>query len=300
MSRIATIPEDQPQWDNLEFQDTATLQLANTSPEEPLRLTGLSLVPGAPFTLQRPQLPLEIAPGDTFDLTVTFTEETGEKGVRRGSLSVVSSGGTAEVQLAGVFMEVPEGDDEVTLQQIVDAFGYTTDIGADENGRLSEVPSDAPTGDEVRASFWERADPSRPVYVRQLAAYHGCCDEENFIELRAQNGDLIGEFFHAERYAQSVLPLFSGETGPAEMTLQPTSAFEIIVGAPGDSYSTNTEGNLGVRLWPVKNRTGEIVSSAYIIAEDYVQNGCGEGSANCDYQDNVFLITNVQPVEQPQ
>ena len=53
MSRIATIPEDQPQWDNLEFQDTATLQLCKHErlKNRSFRLTGLSLVPGAPFTL---------------------------------------------------------------------------------------------------------------------------------------------------------------------------------------------------------------------------------------------------------
>lgn len=296
MSTIATIPEDQPQWDNLAVQDTASLRLQNTS-EDPLFVTSLTLSTPVFSLPGRPALPLEIAPNAFYDLTVRFAERSGEKGVRRGSLNVVSSGGTAEVQLAGVFMEVPEGNDEVTLQQITDAFGYTTNIGLDEDGRLSEVPGTPLVGDEVRAQFWERANSEAGVYIRQLAAYHGCCDEENFIEVRAQNGDLIGEFFHAERYAQSVSPLISGETGPAEMTLQPTSAFEIIVGAPGDSYSTNTEGNLGVRLWPVENRDGETVPNAYIIAEDYVQNGCGEGSANCDYQDNVYLITNVQPAQ---
>ena len=80
------------------------------------------------------------------------------------------------------------------------------------------------------------------------------------------------------------------------MSVAPDSPFEIIIGAEGDSYSTDTEGNLGVRLWPAK-RNGEAIANAYIIAEDYVQEGCGQGFANCDYQDNVFLITNVQPAQ---
>ena len=132
MSRIATIPEDQSQWDNLEVQDTATLRLTNASAEEPLYINDL-LLDTAAFTFQRPELPVELAPNETLDLTVTFTEQEGEKGVRRGTLSVISSGGTSDVQLAGVFMQRPEGNSEVNLQQIVDAFGYTTDIGLEDN-----------------------------------------------------------------------------------------------------------------------------------------------------------------------
>ena len=304
MSRIARVPTDPNEnngrtaWENLEVQDTAALRLNNRSAEEPLYLTRLAVDTTA-FTLsQRPELPLEIAPGGSFDLTVTFAASGGERGVRRGVLDIGSSGGSAQVQLAGVFMERPEGNDEVNLQQIVDAFGYTTDIGL-EGERLSERPDDAPAGDEVRASFWERANPDEPLYVRQLAAYHGCCDEENFIELLGRDGEPLGGFFHAASYGQSVLPLISSETGPAELVLppmQPAEAFEIVVGAPGDTYSTNTDGNLGVRLWPVIGRDGGVIADTYIIAEDYVQQGCGEGFANCDYQDNVFLITNVQPV----
>ncbi len=306
MSRIARVPTDPDEdngraaWENLKFQDTAVLRLSNLSTEEPLYLTRLA-VDTVAFTLpQRPELPLEIAPGGAFELTVKFTASQGERGVRRGALAVGSSGGSAQVQLAGVFMERPEGNDEVNLQQIVDAFGYTTDIGL-EGERLSESPDDVPAGDEVRASFWERANPGEPIYVRQLAAYHGCCDEENFIELLGRSGESLGSFFHAASYGQSVLPPISGETGPAELVLPPTSAgaFEIVVGAVGDTYSTNTDGNLGVRLWPVVGRDGEVIADAYIVAEDYVQQGCGEGFANCDYQDNVFLITNVRPVTEP-
>ncbi len=311
MSRVASVPGTEeggnhPEWRNLEVRDTAALRIANPDAEEPLYLTRLTLDTAA-FTLpQRPELPLEIAPGGSFDLTVQFVAAQGERGVRLGVLEIGSSDSTAQVQLAGVFMEQPEGNSEVNLQQIVDAFGYTTDIGL-EGERLSEAPDTALAGDEVRASFWTRANPDEPIYVRQLAAYHGCCNEENFIELLSRSGESLGAFFHAASYGQSVLPLIAGETGPAEMVLppamqpamQPTDAFEIIVGAVGDTYSTNTDGNLGVRLWPVVGRDGEVIAGAYIVAEDYVQEGCGEGFANCDYQDNVFLMTNVEPVTEP-
>ena len=291
MSRVATpLPEE---WTGLKVQDTATLRLVNQSADEALHVTRLTLDPDAPFTLESPSLPLHIAPSAFFDLNVTFTENEGERGVRRASLQVVSSGGASEVQLAGVFMERPEGNSEVNLQQIVDAFGYTTDIGL-QGERLSETPDSPLAGDEVRSKLWERADPSEVVYVREIAAYHGCCDEENFIEITGPGG---GRFFHAASYAQSVLPLIAEGSGPAQMSVRPTSAFEIVVGAADDNYTTNTEGNLGVRLWPAKDRAGELIPNTYIIAEDYVQSGCGQGFANCDYQDNVFLITNVQPAQ---
>ena len=295
MSYIAEIPvQEHPEWENLKMYSSATLKLTNTG-EGPLQLTRMMLSESAPFTLQRPKLPLTLAPDESYDLRVTFTEKSGEKGVRRATLTLQSDNAApTTVQLAGLFMREPEGNNEVTLQQIVDAFGYTTDIGL-EGGRLSEESSSPLAGDEVRAKLWRRVNLDKPVYIRELAAYHGCCDEENFIRLASPEGENLGEVFHAASYAQSVFPLASGEQGPAEMTLSPNVPFEIVVGSVGDSYSTNTDENLGVRLWPVKGRDEKVIPDAYIIAEDYVRDGCGQNSANCDYQDNIFLITNVAP-----
>ena len=297
MSHIAEIPvQAHPEWENLKMHQSTTLKLTNTG-AGPLRLTRITLSPAAPFALERPKLPLVLEPGASYDLSVTFTEERGEKGVRSATLNLTTDSAAAPttVHLAGLFMNEPEGNDEVTLQQVVDAFGYTTDVGL-QDGRLSEESSSPLAGDEVRAKLWQRASPDKPVYIRELAAYHGCCNEENFIRLVGPDGENLGEVFHAASYAQSVFPLASGERGPAEMTLSPDVPFEIVVGSVGDSYSTDTDENLGVRLWPVKDRDEKVIPDAYIIAEDYVRDGCGQNSANCDYQDNIFLITNVQPV----
>ena len=288
MSRIGTVPADTA-FAALTVQDAATLRLSNPS-DEPLSIVEVDLNT-EDFTLSSVP-PAELAPGASFDLVVNFVASEGRKGLREGTLEIRSSGGNAAAALAGLFMEKPEGISEVNLQTIVDAFGYTADIGL-QGGRLSEAPSSAPAGDEVRAARWSRADASRPVYIRQLAAYHTCCSEENFLELVSSEGDALGRVTHAASYSQSVLPL-SSEGGPAELTVEPSGAFEIVVGSAEETYSTDTVGNLAVRLWPV-GVGGQTVSGAYIVAQEAVRDGCSSGEADCDYQDNVFLVTNIQP-----
>ena len=43
-----------------------------------------------------------------------------------------------------------------------------------------------------------------------------------------------------------------------------------------------------VRLWPVKNRAGTLVPGSYLLSMDYA-------GINYDYQDNVYLVTNLRP-----
>ncbi|MDD9206142.1 malectin domain-containing carbohydrate-binding protein, partial [Georgenia sp. 10Sc9-8] len=53
-----------------------------------------------------------------------------------------------------------------------------------------------------------------------------------------------------------------------------------------------------VKTWPVIDRDGEPVAGSWLVGHDYIgsPNQCGTGATNCDYQDNVYLVTNVFPV----
>ena len=88
-------------------------------------------------------------------------------------------------------------------------------------------------------------------------------------------------------------------SGAAELSAAIDGPFEIRVAG----YSTNPDkgdgnGNLGVRLWPLQNAAGKLVENTYIVAQDYVENGCGlSDTANCDYNDNLFVVSNITPTD---
>ena len=294
---------------NLKCHDRNTLRLNNeggsTISVSDITITGAA---SGAFVLPNGESSFDISAGDSKDLVVQFTESSGEKGLREATLELQTSAGQVEVELAGIYQKAPEGSREIYLEGVVEAFGYSTDIGANNQGGLSsaEPPGDANfnrAGDEVISRLWQRVDTSKPVYVRQLAAFHSCCSESSNDSLEVRvNGSTIGEFVHAAPYGQAVLPPVEGDLDKAaELSVQPSGPFELVV---RDGYSTDwVEGdknnnNLGVRLWPVE-RDGSTagLENSYIVAQDFVENGCGTSeTANCDFNDNMYLITNVSPV----
>ncbi|QBR91705.1 putative Ig domain-containing protein [Nocardioides euryhalodurans] len=285
--------------------DVATLRIRNTDPTEDLVVSGLEL--GAPlnptqgvrasttnFTFPGVDLPLTIAPGGSYDLAVDFGG-TGSRGIYGATLIIESNGANdpaLPVQLRGFWQPQPEGGTEPTMTQIARTFGYTTEIGEP----LEDEFSGPLQGDEVRSLQWRRLDPSRPVTARQLTALHGCCGSED-----SMASPVAGA--HDGAWGQSFYPR-AAQTGNAtatapfrQGTANPTGSFALtIAGYTSNKAPTQTDpANLGIRVWPVEV-DGTVVPGAYLVGQDFVQNGCGGGSANCDYQDNVYLVTNIAPV----
>ena len=285
---------------NLKCHDLNVLRLENTGSStlniNNLTITGSS---SSAFTLPNGESSLSIGAGDTEELVVQFVEDSGTKGIREATLQMQAGGETVNVALAGIYQEAPEGGRELYLRQVVEAFGYSTDVGANNQGGLASAePSDPLAGDEVRSQLWQRAG-SGPVYVRQLAALHSCCRAKDSLKL-VVDGDSVASMTTNELYGQAVLPPRSGsETRAAELSTTPSGPFEIEVA----DYSTDwtdtdnrNNDNLGVRLWPAK-RNGSTIPDTYIVAQDFVENGCGTSdTANCDFNDNMYLITNIEPV----
>ncbi|MET3949054.1 hypothetical protein ABIB49_003780, partial [Arthrobacter sp. UYCu512] len=274
--------------------DSATVALSNTGDKD-LVITKVAITgTGASgFVLAAPPvLPLVIGPGGSAPLTAQFTETAGSKGVRVAQLEISSSdtvSAVKTVQLRGIFMTAPEGTNELTLSQISQAFGITTAYGTLAPG--AQIPNSALNGDEVRSPFWKRADSTKAVTVRQLASFHGCCSSGERIDIDGTAADASG------LYAQTILPLNLGVTGPLEFDANPAGAFPLKIAG----QSTNNSNYLAVKTWPVRDRAGQLVPGSYVVAQDYMYsaNDCTAGSANCDYQDNVYLITNIIPAGAP-
>jgi hypothetical protein len=84
-------------------------------------------------------------------------------------------------------MTFPEGGNEIDLQQLTNAFGYSVYFHILLNERV-EYPL---LGDEVRSPYWTRSDKQRPVYVREYASFHHCCTEEGSFTIPGPGGGLL-------------------------------------------------------------------------------------------------------------
>uniref|UniRef100_UPI000FDA2D25 malectin domain-containing carbohydrate-binding protein n=1 Tax=Georgenia faecalis TaxID=2483799 RepID=UPI000FDA2D25 len=274
-----------------EVIDKATVTVTNTGTKN-LRVTDVALTGAnaSQFTLTgAPASPFVIAPGSSLPLEVTFTANSGGRGVRAAQIVLTSSDPASPVttvQVRGGYMTQPEGGSELTLNQISALFGWQTDIGTLENG--DEMRTSPLNGDEVRSLLWKRANPAQPVVVRQLAAFHGCCGQTETINIGGTTAT------HNGAYGQSILPLNNALTGPTQLSANPSGNFGIVV----NGQTTNNTNYMASKTWPVIDRDGNAVPGAWIVGHDYISspNQCGTGPTNCDFQDNVYLVTNVFPV----
>ncbi|MBT2595494.1 choice-of-anchor D domain-containing protein [Arthrobacter sp. ISL-72] len=275
---------------NHKVTDTATAQLTNTGQQD-LVITKLTIsgTGSAGFTIVNPPtLPLTVAPGSSTPLTAKFVETAGSKGVRSAQVEITSSDSTTAVkniQLRGVYMPAPEGSNEPTVAQLSQAFGITTNIGTPKVG--DQLPTAPLNGEEVRSGLWKRNDPSRPVTVSQIASFHGCCTSGERIDIAGTTAESNA------LYGQTVLPLNNALTGLVELDANPAGTFSLKVG----NQSTGNTSYLAIKTWPLRDRSGQLVTGTYVVGHDYMSsaNECSSGPANCDYQDNVYIISNVIP-----
>ena len=280
--------------------DSATVNLTNTGTKD-LRVTSLALGGAQPAGFElvdAPALPLTLAPGATQPLTVRFIADSGAKGVRTATITIASSDPAAAnktLQLRGGYMAAPEGNSELSLEQIFQLFNSATTSGSAGLGlgNGSELPGAALDGDEHRSALWQRMDTTKPVQAVQLAAFHGQGGTETFTV-----GNLSATMTGLD--AQSIYP----KTGAGALTAinGVPNAATFAIGVNGKL--TSRTDYIAVKTWPVKNAAGAIVPGAWFVGHDYVSSGggptspggCGNGATNCDFQDNVYLVTNVLPV----
>ncbi len=197
-------------------------------------------------------------------------------------------------------MRRPEGGREVYLGGVInEAFGYQTELGTNPQGGLtSSAPDSALVGEEVRAAYWQAANPGRPVVATQIAAFHSCCRIGDKFELLARGASSsFAGMRHEATDGQSLYPRLQGGSGVASLEADANGAFEIrVAGYSTDPGKGKGNGNLGVRLWPLRDSAGQLVSNTYIVAQDFVENGCGTSDmANCDYNDNLYVMSNIEP-----
>ena len=244
-----------------------------------------------------------IVPGAFVDVTVIFTATSG--GVQEGSLRVFSNDADEPVstmQLAGMWQShseaTPTGQvTEHVLSEFFRLFGYSTKAtypgqSLNGGGRNEAI------GDEVLSAYWQAADPTAPVRVTQLAAYHSQGNTETIKTFLKSNKNTQSTLFtHDGLMGQSILPTLQGSTALAQATL-PTAVANTVFGFKvagmwtDDSLNTQVDPVTGlahfIRMYPAKDASGAVIPNQWLLCMDYY-------GINYDYQDNIYLVTNVRP-----
>ncbi|MDX6681108.1 MAG: large repetitive protein, partial [Solirubrobacteraceae bacterium] len=278
--------------------DRSTMRISNTS-ASPLTINSLTL--SGPWSLvDPPALPATIGGGGFLDVTVRFMAQSTK--VHLGSLTIDSSDATAPsgvVTLAGWWQRVSEGGQELSLTTMMNTeFGFRTtftyaDQSINRHGQLESA------GEEVLSPYWTRVDPSRPVSVRQLAAFH---TQGNTATLRwhARGSTALNSVFtHAGIEGQSFLPHLNANPAFAAGSFSPPGSFGLKIDTEWSDETKNATGpDVGngcvmpcghhVRFWPARDGVGVRIPDSWIVSMDY-------SGVNYDYNDNVYLMSNMKP-----
>ena len=309
-------------------RNTATVRVTNTG-GAPLNITALPI--SGPWVLEpAPTLPVTVPVGASLDLTLRFVANNkgSNDGVYEGKITIVSSASGNQyevVELGGFWQAFSERGLEPTLEELVEVFGYQTVI-TKPGEYLNQAPGNPAAddgavekvGDEILAPYWQRANAGQPVTVRQLAAYHGQGSVAGVAWFEKNAGFNRNQikpkslFTHVGDEAQTILPSKIGG-GLAVATFSPDGVFGFKVDTEWSNWTFNPVTDKpdeedcpdrratnplvvcghNIRFWPLKDRSGNVVPNTYLMGMDY-----SGPSINYDYNDNLYLVSNVKPSEE--
>jgi hypothetical protein len=263
-------------------------------------------------------MPASIAPGKSVDVVIkfianapppyTYNQTNGtfnprKAGAYAGTLTFNTNDPahpTQVEQLAGWYQDRSESAEEPNLQVMLNTiFNYKTKIATGQVLALPEPSGKKLYGEEVNSAYWGVADATTSVSVRQLGSWHTQGNPVTlswFAKGTATNHKL---FTTAGAEGQSFLPHIQGSSStPAAGTFKPGSTkfgFKIDYESSVDSRNHPTGGGHHVRFYPVRDHNGRILANTYFMVMDYSVAGSGAGGQNFDFQDNVYVVSNVKP-----
>lgn len=280
------------------IHDTATIRLRNTG-TAPLNVTSVSAI-GQFEVVSAAGLPGQIPVGGAADVTVRFIATAGR--VSTGTLRITSNDAdepTLDIPLAGYWQNVPENNLEPSLQEILDILDVRTILQHPgqllTNGGIIQA-----VGDEVLSSYWMRASPDRPITVRQLAAFH-TRNEGHTVRWFAKGnpGNLGTVLTHSVNDGQTLIPRNATETGWASGTITTSQVFGLKIQGEWSDPTMNTvtgghptDQGHHVRFFAYKDRTGAVVRDTWLMIMDF-------SGVNYDYNDNVYVVSNMRPETPP-
>ncbi len=291
LSRIQT-PADSLQ----RFHDSTSVRLTNTGTGtltvSSLRTTGLFTVTSTSA------LPINLAAGQAVNITVKFIAQSG--GWNTGNLAIgstSSTGATTNVALAGYWQKLSEHNLEPSLPSLVSNFGYKTVMPASSYSRGAYVKF---SSDEVLSPYWKLRDPTKASRVTQIAAWHGYPSGNTFRTYPKGAPASYSTRLTGLKYdAQSAMPRNSA-SGKGTVVFQPTGTFGFILDKEYSDPTLNsqtvdrasgctaTQCGQHVRVFQLRNSAGALVAGSYLVTTDI-------GGINYDFQDNVYVVSNITP-----
>ncbi|WP_265502024.1 carbohydrate-binding protein [Paracoccus beibuensis] len=314
--RLVFTSIDEPATAQQQFRNEAVVTLTN---DGFAAVDISSIVVGDPSNFQIVgTIPDTIPAGGSAQVTVRFigTHAGTSAGaeIHKSTLTVTSDDLAKPqivVQLAGIAQEFSERGSEPTVSQVVEAFGYSTDMAESQLANGGQVET---VGDEVLMPYMQALDPSQGVQVIQLAAFLQYGNVARLSMHGLQSADTTELFAQDDLQAQTVLPdghvagaANSGGTARATITGDdPFGLFIAVDGRPTYASWTDPEANridpdfgqlVGenqghlVRFFQALDGDGNVIDGTYIAIQDY------PGAGNYDYNDHMFIIKNVKPYQ---
>jgi hypothetical protein len=285
--------------------DTSAMRLANST-KHPIKVTALEVT--GPYALvSPPKLPLSLKPRAHLDVTVRFTADSGgaEGSVETGTLKVATKASGAKsstIALEGWWQNLSEHNLEPSVADLKSMFGLNVTLPARFYTR-GEVK--AFSSDEVLSPYWRRLDPSAPVRVDELASWfhYGV---ESKLTWFAQGSTTQDPWATTGAFqSQTVLPQTASASSPGALSagaITPSGAFGFHIDNQSSDPTQNSQtadraagcksttcGNY-VRAFQLHAADGSVLKGSYLIVEDD-----GGAQPNYDYNDHVYILSNVQP-----
>ncbi|WP_189362655.1 malectin domain-containing carbohydrate-binding protein, partial [Algibacter mikhailovii] len=304
-------------------EGTADLIITEVNISDTNDFTASMLTTDGPVAIS---LPMTITAGQSEDLEITFIGTTPNNGIGNivENISIVSNADNSNDAIAtlnGAYSRVSQGSNEITAQQVFDAFGFQTSMLSIVNDDGTIDPPNQTTfrpssnypdadnidagyeGDMILSSTFVQADSSQPVRGIQISALHGPgSNGAKFIEANG-TGTIGGiNFSHGSDWFQTLLPRESNSSNAISFDSASSinEPFRIQIATENTSGKNSANGRLlGARVYKVIDREGNVVPNEYIVLQDFIANGCGAGSANCDWNDNTFYFINIRPEAVP-
>lgn len=258
-------------------------------------------------------LPVQFRPQRTASLTVDDSPTHTLNGENYASLTINSNDadGPIKVNLAGLNAANYESDFEASLAEITRSFGFTTDIGSEDN-KLGVT--NTLFGDEVYSPYWVRADSTKPVELFPIAVYSSRTDtphdgvsfryknatKDNFLYGLAgslNDDNIAGSNDQSGGENQKLLPkiLVNGvNTMPTSsmVDFSPSSPFVLKRGDGSTNDSQNGAAKTRAwRIYPLKGANGVVVPNTWLASTDI---GTNVGR-NGDFNDVVYIFKNARP-----
>ncbi|HZJ53285.1 MAG TPA: hypothetical protein VFD38_04040 [Myxococcaceae bacterium] len=313
-----------PCWGPLTVKDTGVVTVRNGSgvhgDEPPVDISSIEATGAFTATPAFP-VPLTLAPGQSVDVTVKFVAVDGR--VHNGTLTVRSNAATTPTRtmnLAGFRQDLPQNTHEPTFEELVNGlYGYTTVVGTPEQ-LFAAGGYRVAVGDEVLSSYWVKANPSQPVSVQLLSAWHSgwdCGDAGAvsygssaywFPKGRTSEADDHYILGGAKEDIQRLLPRrYENPSQQATGSFDPGSQqfgwhieleFSDESMAEQEPWCTASEvcGHR-MRFWPLKDASGAVVPNTWLISLD-MHRAPSPGVpffAMYDYNDETYLVRNMKP-----